>query len=196
MNEFFGIAILFFFFFGFISHCVAPDEKYKKNMDTFEKAVGSGLKKYFVFEGTATRSEFWYFALFTFIGSWIITLADWLLGVTEYIMDDDIEFLDVWVLSIIFSIAVAIPSWAVGARRLHAVGKSGWWQLISITVIGLIPLIIWWATKESKPYKVSAGRSYKSKSELSEELKELKQLYEDGTLSKEEFTKAKNKLLQ
>ena len=38
----------------------------------------------------------------------------------------------------------------VSARRLHDVGKSSWWQLIMITIIRLIPLIIWWPTEGSK----------------------------------------------
>ena len=37
-----------------------------------------------------------------------------------------------------------------GCRRLHDVGKSGWWQLISFTIIGLIPLIIWLASDTHK----------------------------------------------
>jgi uncharacterized membrane protein YhaH (DUF805 family) len=31
----------------------------------------------------------------------------------------------------------------VAARRLHDGNRSGWWQLIAFTVIGLIPLIYW-----------------------------------------------------
>ncbi|MDO5654133.1 MAG: DUF805 domain-containing protein [Brachymonas sp.] len=34
---------------------------------------------------------------------------------------------------------------AVATRRLHDIGKSGWWQLLSFTIIGLIPLIFWLA---------------------------------------------------
>ena len=45
---------------------------------------------------------------------------------------------------------VFLPSISVGARRLHDVGKSGWWQLISITIIGIIPLIIWMASEGTK----------------------------------------------
>lgn len=46
----------------------------------------------------------------------------------------------------LLNLALFLPSLAVGARRLHDVGRSGWWQLLAFTVIGLIPLIIWWAT--------------------------------------------------
>ena len=52
------------------------------------------------------------------------------------------------VLGIIFvlvGIASWIPQLAVGARRLHDIGKSGWNQLWALTVVGIIPLIIWWA---------------------------------------------------
>jgi len=43
-----------------------------------------------------------------------------------------------------------IPNIAAGARRLHDVGKSGWWQLILFTIIGIIPLIIWMASEGTK----------------------------------------------
>ena len=48
--------------------------------------------------------------------------------------------------NIIFTIVTFLPYLAVGARRLHDINKSGWWQLIVLTVIGIILLIIWWAT--------------------------------------------------
>ena len=49
-------------------------------------------------------------------------------------------------LNIIFSIITTLPGLAVGARRLHDINRSGWWQLITLTVIGIILLIIWFAT--------------------------------------------------
>ena len=52
-------------------------------------------------------------------------------------------------------LVIAIPQISAGSRRLHDTGRSGWWQLLSFTVIGLIPLIIWLAqdgNKEANKY--------------------------------------------
>ena len=37
-----------------------------------------------------------------------------------------------------------LPALAVGARRLHDIGRSGWWQLLSLSGIGTLVLIYWW----------------------------------------------------
>ena len=50
----------------------------------------------------------------------------------------------------LYSLAVLVPSIAVAARRLHDTNRSGWWQLIALTVIGIIPLIIFYA-QDSDP---------------------------------------------
>jgi uncharacterized membrane protein YhaH (DUF805 family) len=47
----------------------------------------------------------------------------------------------------LLSLTISIPSIACGSRRLHDIGKSGWWQLLMITIVGLIPLVIWWSKK-------------------------------------------------
>ena len=54
------------------------------------------------------------------------------------------------ILSGIATLILVIPVLAVGARRLHDIGKSGWRQLLGITIIGIIPLAIWWCTKGTK----------------------------------------------
>ena len=43
-----------------------------------------------------------------------------------------------------------LPLWAAGARRLHDIGRTGWWQLIAFTIIGIIVLIVWYATDSEK----------------------------------------------
>ena len=50
----------------------------------------------------------------------------------------------------IFSLVLIIPTIAVTCRRLHDVNKSGWWQLLWITIIGGILLIVWNATEGEK----------------------------------------------
>ena len=42
------------------------------------------------------------------------------------------------------SLALLLPSLAVGARRLHDIGKNGWWQLLMVSGIGFLVLIYWW----------------------------------------------------
>ena len=49
-------------------------------------------------------------------------------------------------LSTITSLILLLPSLAVAARRLHDIGRSGWWIFIAFTIIGIIPLLIWYVT--------------------------------------------------
>lgn len=97
---------------------------------TFQEAIRVCFQKYADFNGRAKRPEFWWFVLFTFLASMI-------LGVVSNM------------LSGLFSLAVIVPSLAVGARRLHDIGRSGWWQLIwLVPVIGWI-IMIYWCAQES-----------------------------------------------
>ena len=90
------------------------------------------LKKYAVFSGRATRSEYWYFVLFNTIILLILSLIDGSLTSGEG-----------GIISGLYSLAVLIPSLAVGARRLHDTGRSGWMLLLMlIPLIGSIWLIV------------------------------------------------------
>lgn len=98
------------------------------------------IKKYAVFTGRSRRSEFWYFTLFNFIISIIFSIITKLIGNGR----NDI-------IGSLYSLGVCIPTLAVGIRRLHDIGKSGWMILIS-----LIPIVGWiWLTvlacKDSQP---------------------------------------------
>ncbi len=95
------------------------------------------LRKYAQFEGRAHRTEFWLFVLVNVAISFALSIVDYAIGT-------DTEFGGL--LSSIYGLAVLLPSLAVGARRLHDIGRSGWWQLLLlIPLVGLIVLIVWWA---------------------------------------------------
>ncbi|RUO59871.1 DUF805 domain-containing protein [Pseudidiomarina marina] len=94
------------------------------------------LKKYAVFSGRARRSEYWFFVLFNTIIGFVLGFIDGILGFS----DPDMS---IGVLGAIYSLAVLIPSIAVGVRRLHDTDRSGWWLLIAlIPLIGAIVLIV------------------------------------------------------
>ena len=100
--------------------------------------------KYFKFEGRARRSEFWYFKLTTYIINFIyITIAKIILAIANDKTDpNEIEKIDIsdstplLVIAIIIGVIFIIPSISVSIRRLHDVGKSGYYYFLN-----LIPLI-------------------------------------------------------
>ena len=104
----------------------------------FQTSIKTCFKKYADFSGRASRSEFWWFELFLLIGGIVTMIID--IMMLGYTFEDDGP------IQIIFAVVTFLPVIAVGARRLHDINRSGWWQLIAIPVIGIILLIIWWAT--------------------------------------------------
>ncbi len=100
---------------------------------SFGQSISVCMSKYVDFKGRASRSEYWWFYLFTVLLSWGAMLVD-----------------GSGIVSSIVNLAFLLPSLAAAARRLHDTNRSGWWMLISLTIIGLIPLIIWLATAGSR----------------------------------------------
>lgn len=101
------------------------------------------LKKYAVFKGRARRKEYWYFTLVNIIISIVIGFVDVKIG--TYSMKAGVGLLGG-----VYSLAVLIPSLAVFIRRLHDIGKSGWWFFL-----GLIPcagplILLYFMVKDSQ----------------------------------------------
>ena len=100
------------------------------------------LREYATFSGRARRTEFWMFTLVSTIISIVLGLLDGLVGLSSSN--------GVGVLGGLYSLAVLIPSLAVGVRRLHDTGRSGWWWFIGLVpLVGIIVLIVFWASEGS-----------------------------------------------
>ena len=82
----------------------------------FFAAIKRCFGHYATFSGRARRSEYWNWVLFCVI---IGVLIGW-----------------IPIIGMLVMLALVIPSFAVGVRRLHDTGKSGWWILLS-----LLPLV-------------------------------------------------------
>ena len=122
-------------------------EKYVPQMPlSFNEAVGTCFRKYFDFSGRARGSEYWYFFLFTCILYIVATILD--MSIFGYTWED------YGPLYMITSIALFIPSISAAARRLHDSGKSGWWQLLYLTIIGIF-LVLYWLIRKGDANKNS-----------------------------------------
>jgi uncharacterized membrane protein YhaH (DUF805 family) len=98
----------------------------------FTQAITTCFQKYATFSGRATRSEFWWFALFTLLASILASMFGELLNS-------------------LVTLALFVPSIAVGARRLHDIGKTGWLQLLWIIPVIGWALLIYWTVQPSGP---------------------------------------------
>ncbi len=101
------------------NYSTAPNGMRMRNMDMME-ACKLFWTKYATFDGRARRAEYWWSCLMLFV----------------------INFLLGW--TFIIPLATIIPSIAISVRRLHDIGKSGWYYLLCLVpIVGQILLIIW-----------------------------------------------------
>ena len=101
----------------------------------FSYYTGAFLK-YFQFQGRARRAEYWWFTLFNILVTMAISVVEVGTGLT------DLET-SYGPLSTLYLLALFFPTLALGVRRLHDTGRSGWWLLIAfIPLIGILVLLI------------------------------------------------------
>lgn len=100
-------------------------------------------KQYADFSGRARRTEYWMFTLFNIIIIFALALV-WVVGMSSG--GGGLSVLGM-ILYCGYALAIIIPGLAVCVRRLHDVGRSGWWYFIGlIPCVGGIILLIWFCT--------------------------------------------------
>ena len=99
----------------------------------FGQAIVLFFINYFEFSGRSSAGAYWYFALWSFLLVILFTVMD----LTFDLVDEYLNF------SNLFSFVTLLLGISLSVRRLHDINRSGWWLLLSITLIGLIPLIYW-----------------------------------------------------
>lgn len=94
---------------------------------------------YVNFNGRARRAEYWQFTLVNIVISILLGVIDRAIGLAPLGIGQ------------LFGLAILLPGLAVAVRRLHDIGKSGWYYLlVLLPVIGWIWLIVLFATEGDK----------------------------------------------
>lgn len=106
------------------------------------------LHQYTDFSGRARRQEYWMFVLFNAIFAIVAMIIDNLLGTTMQLRGVQLPYGFVY---LVYGLFVLLPNLAVSVRRLHDMGKSGWFLLISIIPIfgGLV--VLYFLVLDSEP---------------------------------------------
>ncbi len=117
---------------------------------SFTQAISTCLSKYVDFQGRAVRSEYWWWTLFYVLISIVGNVCTRIGGL----------FFDlIGIACGLLSLAILLPTIAVGVRRLHDLDKSGWWLFLGlIPLVGGIILLVWNCTPGTRgPNRFGGG---------------------------------------
>jgi uncharacterized membrane protein YhaH (DUF805 family) len=109
----------------------------------FIEAISSGFRNYVNFSDRAVRSEYWYWTLF-------VTIVGVVLGGIDQWLNPGVGIGAFSIVNGLVTLALFLPGLAVSVRRLHDIDRTGWWLLVSFTVIGVL-VLIYWACQRGTP---------------------------------------------
>ncbi len=107
---------------------------------SFSNAVKAYFLKWNDYRTRSSRSEYWWATLFVGLASYLVG------GVTEALVFNAMS-IALLITMLPIQLFITIASTCLVIRRLHDVDRSGWWYLIVFTIVGMIPLLIWYCTK-------------------------------------------------
>ena len=123
---------------------------------TIGQAASRFWRKFAVFSGRASRSEYWWWALIAFVISLVLQLVGSLVSGGGFFLDPADAGLDLRqvllpaVPSLVWSLATLVPTLALTVRRLHDTNRSGWWYLL------VLPTLVAWAAPAVRPGMLAA----------------------------------------
>lgn len=124
---------------------------------SLQEAVSRFFKKYAMFSGRASRSEYWWWSLVSGIVSLVLNIIMIVGGAAGATLRPDgtsipgPAYLIALILAIIWSLAIFVPAVALSVRRLHDTNMSGWtYLLVLIPLVGAILILVFMA-QPSKP---------------------------------------------
>lgn len=125
----------------------------------FQKYFFNVLKNHYAdFSGRTRRKEYWMFVLCQFL----IAMLFQILAYTAVFAENPTMSGIIFALNFLFSFGVLIPSLAIVVRRLHDVGRSGWWYLILfVPIIGVIVLFVF-LLSDGQPHTNQYGEDPKA----------------------------------
>ncbi len=113
---------------------------------TFQQSIRTCLQTYATFQGRARRSEFWWFVLFVFLVSAAADILDGVIFGSPSSGEAGIS-----IFAPIVGLALFLPTLAVAVRRLHDIGRSGWWVFLNLVPIVGFLVLLYWYTRDSEP---------------------------------------------
>src|SRR5438132_11784470 len=99
---------------------------------TFQQSIRTCLTTYADFDGTASRSEYWWFVLFVVLGGAVASAFALNYGT-------------------VFALVTALPLIAAGTRRLRETGRSGWLQLFAFVPVAGLVVLAFYLAQEAQP---------------------------------------------
>jgi uncharacterized membrane protein YhaH (DUF805 family) len=129
---------------------------------TIGQAVRRFWKKYATFTGRASRAEFWWWFLVSYLISLVLSFVGQAIAgpqpqppvaatsqdeVTQYFYAVFGWIAQASIVAWIWALATLVGTIALSTRRLHDTNRSGWWYLIAfVPLVGAIILIVFWAS--------------------------------------------------
>ncbi len=121
----------------------------------FGESLDLFFRNYFAFNSRSSRGAYWWATLWLLIFTIGMSFGDVIFFATMY------DEFGTGPLGLVLSLVTLVPSLSVSVRRLHDIGRSGWWVLITFTIIGIIPLI-WWASQPGQRKENAFGPDHEA----------------------------------